>query len=63
MTPADVRQLLGPPHRVARQILYHRYLEQWVYDTPGTPQIEFDNSRGQATRLVITSPAGSDNGR
>jgi hypothetical protein len=53
MTPAEVRQILGPPHRVARQVLYHRYLEQWVYETRGSCRVEFDCSRGQAARLVF----------
>jgi hypothetical protein len=43
-------QLGGPPRRIARQILYHRYLEQWIYDTPPL-RLEFDCPRGQRPRL------------
>src|ERR1700722_5188275 len=34
LTAEQVRQVLGAPKRVARQILYLRYFEQWVYDAP-----------------------------
>ncbi len=60
MTPAQVRAVLGPPRRVARQVLYHRYLEQWVYDAPHTLRVEFDCQRGQAARLVSAGPEGRD---
>jgi hypothetical protein len=55
MTPDEVRQLLGPPQRIARQILYHRYLEQWVYDAPLSVRVEFDCPRGQPSRLIADS--------
>jgi hypothetical protein len=47
-----VRELLGPPHRVARQVLFHRYLEQWVYGPPYDFRIEFDCLRGQKAQLL-----------
>jgi hypothetical protein len=47
-----VRDLLGPPHRVARQILFHRALEQWVYGPPYDFRIEFDCPRGQKAQLL-----------
>jgi hypothetical protein len=56
MTPAQVRAFLGPPRRVARQVLYHRYLEQWVYDAPHVLRVEFDCQRGQQARLVAANP-------
>jgi hypothetical protein len=46
-----VRDLLGPPHRVARQVLFHRYLEQWVYGPPYDFRLEFDCPRGQKAQL------------
>jgi hypothetical protein len=57
MTMDQVRQTLGPPNRVARQILYHRYLEQWVYNPPVSVRAEFDCPRGQRGRLLN---AGAD---
>jgi hypothetical protein len=60
MTPAEVRQVLGPPQRVARQILYHRYLEQWVYNAPTSVRVEFDFPHGQPPRLVSVDPAGNE---
>jgi len=36
---AEVRKQLGPPDRVARQILRNRYLEQWTYFQPRTTRI------------------------
>ncbi len=47
MTPDEVRRLLGPPERVARQILYRRYLEQWIYDPPLSLRIGWDCLSGQ----------------
>jgi hypothetical protein len=49
---AEVRRLLGPPRRVARQILYKHYLEQWVYDGPDPLRIEFDCVRGQEPQIL-----------
>jgi hypothetical protein len=47
-----VRDLLGPPHRVARQILSHRSLEQWVYGPPYDFRVEFECLRGQKAQLL-----------
>lgn len=58
MTPGEVRTLLGEPRRVARQILYHRYLEQWVYDAPASIRVEFDCPGGQPARLVSATSDG-----
>jgi len=34
LTQAEVLGLLGKPQRKTRQILYKRYLEQWIYEPP-----------------------------
>ncbi len=47
MSLDQVRDILGPPRRIARQILYQRYLEQWVYESPLLLRLEFDCRRGQ----------------
>lgn len=52
MSPAEVRELLGPPNRIARQILYRRYLEQWTYDALPSSWIEFDCPRGQEPHVL-----------
>ncbi len=52
LTQAQVRQFLGPPNHVARQILYRRYLEQWVYDGPNPVRIEFDCVRGNKPQII-----------
>jgi hypothetical protein len=52
MTAAEVKLAVGPPQRIARQILYHRYLEQWLYLNPGPFRVEFDAPRGQAGRVI-----------
>jgi hypothetical protein len=52
MTPEEVRRKLGAPRRTARQVLYNRYLEQWVYDRPARVHLEFDCPRGQPAELV-----------
>jgi hypothetical protein len=57
MTPEQVRQVMGgSPRRAARQILYHRYLEQWLYDQPTSVRLEFDCRRGQPARLQSILP-------
>jgi hypothetical protein len=52
MTADQVRQLLGPPRRVARQILYRRYLEQWSYDAPAPRTIIFEYVVGQEPKVI-----------
>jgi hypothetical protein len=52
ISPAQVRHLLGGPQRVARQILYHRYFEQWLYDAPFHLRVEFDCRQGQEPQVV-----------
>jgi hypothetical protein len=52
LSASEVRDLLGPPRRISRQILYRRYLEQWTYDEPSFVLIEFDCLRGQEARVV-----------
>jgi hypothetical protein len=47
MTPTEMTKLLGPPKRKARQILYRRYLEQWIYDSPIPLCVTFNCPRGQ----------------
>jgi hypothetical protein len=56
MSPDEVREVLGPPRRVARQLLYHRYLEQWLYEAPGSPRLTFDCRRGQVPFLLEFAP-------
>lgn len=53
MTPEQVRaKVPSPPRRIARQLLYHRYLEQWIYDQPFPARLTFDCQRGQKPRLL-----------
>jgi hypothetical protein len=47
MKPEEVVEARGQPGRIARQILYRRYLEQWFYDGPEPIIVEFDWVRGQ----------------
>ena len=56
MSQAEVQRLLGPPKRIARQILYRRYLEQWVYEGPNAVRIEFDCMRGKEPQILTVSP-------
>ena len=52
MTPEQVRNHVGPPQRISRQILYHRYREQWIYEAPVAARLTFDCPRGQKPQLV-----------
>ncbi len=60
MPPAEVRRLLGPPDRIARQILYRRYLEQWIYDAPLALRIGFDCLPGQDPQVQTVQPTTPD---
>jgi hypothetical protein len=51
LPPARVRNLLGPPKGIGRQILYRRYLEQWTYDRPVAFGVVFEGLKGQEPRL------------
>jgi hypothetical protein len=51
MSADEVKRRLGPPRRVARQILFRRHLEQWTYGTPPVC-IELDCVRGQEMQVV-----------
>jgi hypothetical protein len=51
MSADEVKRRLGPPSRVARQILFRRHLEQWTYATPPIC-IELDCVRGQEMQVV-----------
>lgn len=59
MTAAQVRELLGPPKRTAREILYARYVEQWTYDEPAV-RIEFEWRKGKEKQIqtvqTLTTP-------
>ncbi|HEY7327406.1 MAG TPA: hypothetical protein VH592_07200 [Gemmataceae bacterium] len=52
MTPDQVRKLVGAPKHIARQILYHHYREQWVYDAANPVRLTFDCPRGQKAQLL-----------
>jgi hypothetical protein len=52
MTPVQVRQLVGAPKQTARQILYHRYREQWLYEATLPVRLTFDCRRGQKPQLL-----------
>jgi len=48
----QVRTKLGPPRLINRQILYQRYLEQWLYDQPNLVKVEIDYIRGRKPHLL-----------
>src|SRR5207253_3697443 len=54
--PDAVRRLLGEPSRKARQILYHRAREQWLYEAPFEVRLEFEYVRGQEPHLLSVQP-------
>ena len=58
MTAGQVRKRLGPPERVARQILFRRHLEQWVYPAERL-RVEFECVPGaEAQILTVRSAEG-----
>lgn len=58
MPPGEVRNLLGLPDRVARQILDGRYLEQWTYIDPPSTWVEFNCPKGKDPYLVTVQYPG-----
>jgi hypothetical protein len=50
-TPGPLRARYGPPTRLARQIFYGRYREQWEYDGP-PGRLVLEGGRGRETRLL-----------
>jgi hypothetical protein len=59
LSPDQVRRLIGPPQRSARQILYHRAREQWLYDVPFSVRLEFEYVRGQEPHLLSVQPTAA----
>jgi hypothetical protein len=57
MSIEEVQTLLGPPNRIARQILYRRCAEQWIYDTPEGLWINWDCLKGQEPRVLSVHAA------
>jgi hypothetical protein len=55
-TPFAVKELLGDPGQVARQVLYRRYLEQWSYDSPVRLCVVFDCRKGLDPSLRAVYP-------
>lgn len=52
MTGNKLRNHLGEPTRIARQILLGRHVEQWTYAEPVGLRIEFNGVRGQEIQVV-----------
>ena len=48
----EALEVLGPPARVSRQILFRRYVELWTYETPLPLLVEFDFRKGQDAHLL-----------
>jgi hypothetical protein len=55
-TPAEVRETLGPPCRVSRQVLHNRYLEQWLYDSPLSLCVVLECRKGQDPNVQTVLP-------
>ena len=61
MTPEQVRQLVGAPKQIARQIFYYRYREQWLYEAAVPVRLTFDCPRGQKPQLLTPSGLPDNN--
>jgi hypothetical protein len=59
MTAADVRKRLGPPARVARQVFYRRWVDQWLYEQPAPLCITFDGIKGGEAHVLTVQDLGS----
>jgi hypothetical protein len=47
MSANEVRQLIGTPLCVSRQLLYRRHIEQWVYENPHPLRVQMNCVRGE----------------
>lgn len=56
MTPAQVRDVLGPPPAVARQVYYRGSIEQWLYQGKRV-EFLFQAGREPKVRAVLTPTA------
>jgi hypothetical protein len=56
LTPEQIRQRLGFPDSRGRQILYSRYLEQWVYERRYMIRVEIDCQRGRKPQVLNVQP-------
>jgi hypothetical protein len=54
LTQKGVLEVLGKPNRKARQLLYRRCLEQWIYDAPVALVIEFAGIPGRSNPRVLS---------
>lgn len=60
--PEDVTVVLGPSRSmVIRQVVYRRYLEQWLYETPLPLAVLVDYSRGQEPRVLAVHALPAEN--
>jgi len=59
-SPAEAREVLGPPREVLRQVLYRRSVEQWHYDSPLSLCVVLITPKGQPPRVqtVLVPGAG-----
>ena len=59
-TPTEVRELLGAPRLVLRQVLYRRVIEQWHYDTPLSLCVVLEAIKGQMPRVqAVLAPSAN----
>jgi hypothetical protein len=56
LNPEQVQTLIGAPRHTCRQILYHRSVEQWLYDSTFPVRLVFDCPRGQEPRVQRVQP-------
>lgn len=61
MTPEEVHKIVGAPKLISRQILYHRYREQWLYQWAVPLRLTFDCRRGQIPQLLYVPMLPIDN--
>jgi hypothetical protein len=59
-TPDEVQQILGPPQKVSRQIVYRRCLEQWTYDHTLALSLVWSMTHG---RVSLQSVRANSNGK
>lgn len=61
--PEEILRLMGPDARkqVARQVLYRRYLESWMFETPVRLWVTLDCRKGQDPMVRMVRPLLNEN--
>lgn len=59
MSPENIRTMYGMPDKIARQVLFQRFIEQWLYKKKGL-RVAFDCFKGRDAIVVSAQQVAVD---